>query len=94
MLLKANDLVKYVPGILATDSKGAFDAINKNSLSPSGLPTSGTTFRVNGQADMDQWRLELGRCHDKEASFIPRRPTPIHQGSDLEAQVRPWLRSE
>jgi hypothetical protein len=30
ILLKANDLVKYVPGILATDSKGAFDAINKN----------------------------------------------------------------
>lgn len=30
ILKKANDLVKFVGGIIATDSKGAFDAINKN----------------------------------------------------------------
>ena len=30
LLEKANDLVKYVKGLVATDSKGVFDAVNKN----------------------------------------------------------------
>ena len=30
LLEKASDLVKYVKGLVATDSKGVFDAVNKN----------------------------------------------------------------
>ena len=104
LLEKANDLVKYVKGLVATDSKDVFDAVNKNEgpllgLSNArsalqGLSAEGAAERGGHQADMDLWRLELVRCPDEEGKSSKTWTFAICKILHLETEVWPELHSE
>ena len=94
LLEKANDLVKYVKGLVATDSKGVFDAVNKNfawsfkcSKCPARLSAEGAAERGRHQADLDLWRLEFVGCPDKEGKSSKTWTFAICEVLHLETEV-------